>query len=607
MTWKLGPYRVDDKPFAAGATAEVFGARKGRTGERVAVKVLPLRTFRDRAEAEAEIATIDHPRLLAARDRVVDERRGVVGLVMDMANEGDLRTALRSADAPSPIEMVQIADDVLAALDALHALGLVHRDIKPENIMLDRIDGQMRGRLGDMGIVRPIDRTRSTGSVLGTDLYIAPEVHDGALPSPAADLWALGYVLYEGLFGAPPHADAATTYQAIGRLRTEGPDRPPNVPDSIWNVVRALLAPSPDDRPATAREARLLLDGARPAAEAASTLIDPDDSPTAAVRRPSARRRSTAMTRGTVDRPRPSYERKPNVARGIAAGAAVVLVAGGLAWVGGRNPRTWFSGDAVNTGAVRSLAPMPSESGALVPTQYRWRLRGGTLTGRLTVSNPSGDTTPATSVPELFPISAVRGGDLALVGHDGPTETQADGSVLVRFPLPPLAPGAHHVVAFRLSVPEGTDDRAVLARLLRDRQAAIKRHDLAVSEAPTVAQLLVDVAAKSLTVGERAGVVVQGRTPNGEAAPPELLKDVHLEVIGSGVVRVEGLSVVAVSPGAVVVRAVLGDLYADAPVAVVAAPEKPRPTVTRQRRAPVTVTTIIEEEAPPPPPKDIVV
>jgi eukaryotic-like serine/threonine-protein kinase len=131
VTWKLGQYRVDDKPFAAGATAEVFAARKGRTGERVAVKVLPLRTFRERAEAEAEVATIDHPRLLAVHDRVVDERRGVVGLVMDLAVEGDLRAALRGADAPSPIEMVQIADDVLAALETLHTIGLVHRDIKP--------------------------------------------------------------------------------------------------------------------------------------------------------------------------------------------------------------------------------------------------------------------------------------------------------------------------------------------------------------------------------------------------------------------------------------------------------------------------------------------
>ena len=181
MGWRLGPYRVDDRPFATGATAEVFVARRGRTGPRVAIKVLPLRTFRARAEAEADVATIDHPRLLAVHERVEDERRGVVGLVMDLAAEGDFRSALRGPTAPTSLEVLRIVDDVLAALGALHDVGLVHRDVKPENVMLERVDGELRGRLGDMGIARLADRTRSTGSVLGTDLYIAPEVHDGAV------------------------------------------------------------------------------------------------------------------------------------------------------------------------------------------------------------------------------------------------------------------------------------------------------------------------------------------------------------------------------------------------------------------------------------------
>ena len=103
---------------------------------------------------------------------------------------------------------------------------------------------------------------------------------------------------------------------------------------------------------------------------------------------------------------------------------------------------------------------------------------------------------------------------------------------------------------------------------------------------------------------------MRGRTPDGDDAPTNLLKDARLEVIGSGgIVRVEGLNVTAVAPGAVVVRAIVGDLHVDAPVSVVAAPavtQKPRATVTtRPRKPPTTVTTIYEEEAPPPPPKDI--
>ncbi len=602
MTWKLGPYRVDDKPFAAGATAEVFAARKGRTGERVAVKVLPLRSLRERAEAEADVASIDHPRLLSVRDRVVDERRGVIGLVMDLVSEGDLRAALRGSNAPTPIEMVQVADDVLAGLEALHGVGLVHRDIKPENVMLERVDGQLRARLGDLGIARPADRTRSTGSVLGTDLYIAPEVHGGAAASPSADLWAVGYVLYEGLFGAPPHADASTTYQAIGRLQTEGPDRPPKVPEPIWAVVAALLAPRPAERPAGARAARALLDSARPAAEAASAAMTVDESPVDAVRRPGRRRTApTARRSNALERRTPSYERRPGVARGAAAVAAVALIAGGVAWVGGGERLRWSDGETPSLAAIRSVTPMPPESDEVVPTQYRWRLHNGVLTGRLSVSNPSDVTTQETAIPELFPRGAVRRGGLPLVDYDGPVERQPDGSMLVRFAVPPLAPGAHHVVSFRLALADEPDDRAALAKLVRERQASITRHALALSDAPTLAAVIVDLSASSLAVGDRAVVSIRGLTPTGEAAPAELLKDARIDVVGSGgVVRLDNVALVALTPGDVVVRAVVGDLHADAPLTVVAQ------TPTKPKRTNTTRTSIVVEEAPAPPPEDVI-
>ena len=87
--WRLGPYRVEDRPFASGATAEVFIARRGRTGQRVAIKLLPLqdlsRTCRGRGRRGR-----DRPPTAAAAciERVVDERRGVVGLVMDLVDGG---------------------------------------------------------------------------------------------------------------------------------------------------------------------------------------------------------------------------------------------------------------------------------------------------------------------------------------------------------------------------------------------------------------------------------------------------------------------------------------------------------------------------------------
>ena len=548
-----------------------------------------MRTFRARAEAEAEHAAIVHPRLLSVYDRVEDERRGVVGLVMDLAEDGDLRTALRGPDAPSAVEMFQIADDVLAALDALHTAGLVHRDIKPENVMLERVDGVLRARLGDMGIARPADRTRSTGSVLGTDLYIAPEVHDGAVPSPQADLWALGYVLYEGLFGAPPHADASTTYQAIGRLRSDGPDRPPRVPDAIWNVVAALLAPAPTDRPTSAAGARALLDSARPTAEAGSPL---PVTPVALTRR-----RLTPRGR-SVRHVRPRFD-PASVTRVLAASAVAVLVVGALAWVGKSDQLPFLGRDASVVGAIESIAPLSAESPSVVPTQYEWRLRHGVLTGRLDVRNPSGVTSDATVMPELFPASASSGGALALVGFNGSTERENDGSTLVRFTVPPLAPHAHHVVRFRVTTRSAANDRTALDQLVRDREAAINRHAFALSDAPTLDHIVVNVE-PSLTVGDRSQLSIVGYDNRGEPASAELLRDIRVAVVsGQDVARIDGDNLAALAPGNAVVRAVIGDLQADAPVSVRAAAPPPTTVTTHvvkthtstHNTAPTTETT----------------
>ncbi len=477
--------------------------------------------------------------------------------------------------------MFQIVDDVLAALDALHEVGLVHRDVKPENVMLERVDGALRGRLGDMGIARPADRTRSSGSVLGTDLYIAPEVHDGAAPSPQSDLWAVGYVLYEGLFGAPPHADASTTYQAIGRLRAEGPDRPPRVPDPIWNVVVTLLAPSPGDRPSSADAARALVVSGRPAALAVSPVAATDN----AARRRLTPRRITPRARSSV-RFEAAAQRSPTLTRALAATAATALVVGGLAWVGGRD-RLFGTTDRTDRGAISSITPLSPESRHVVPTQYQWRLTNGVLTGRLEVSNPSWTATEATAMPELFPGSAATDGALALVGFNGKTERQKDGSVLVRFAVPPLAPRAHHVVSFRLRVARDFNDPRDLAQLVRDREAAIQKYSFALSDAPTLNRLVVAVTSASLIVGEQAQVSVQGFDRHGSAVPAELLRDLQVAVsVGHAVARVEGSALAALAPGNAVIRAVVGDIRAETPVTVAAAPAPPTTARRGSEKAP---------------------
>lgn len=584
--WRLGRYRVDDRPFATGATAEVFAARKGRAGSRVAIKLLPLKTYRERAEAEADAATIDHPRLLSVHERVIDERRGVIGLVMDLADGGDLRSALRSGDEPTPVETLQIADDVLAALEAMHAVGLVHRDVKPENVMLERADGVLRARLGDMGIARPVDRTRSTGSVLGTDLYIAPEVHDGKPPSASADLWALGYVLYESLFGAPPHASAATTYQAIGRLRAEGPDRPPNVPDSVWSVVAQLLAPLPQDRPRNATAARALLESARDAAQHASIGRSTDVSGEPRRKRSAGYRAASALT----------PVRNRIWGRGAAVVSALVVV-GGIAW----DPANLIGKPASSLGAAIAVTPLSAEEPSVIPTQYQWRLKDGVLTGRLDVRNASEEPTRATTMPELFPADVVHDGRLRLADFDGVQERQSDGSVLVRFGVPPLAPNTHHLVVFRLAVGEDPHtDRAQLDDLLRGREIAINRHAFNLSDAPILERVVLTTS-PALNIGDISDLTVSGTTNDGRVATDEFLRDRRYEVVsGANVVRVEDGRLRAVDAGTAVVRVVVGLLHADATVHVrereVATTVRTRTTTGRKQPTyePVAPTTTPE-------------
>ena len=622
MTWRLGTYRVEDRPFARGASAEVFRARDRRHGGVVAVKVLRLGTLdpdvRARAEQEADHAALDHPHVVRVLERVVDERRQLVGLVMDLASGGDLRGALSGPNPPTAAEMLDLTHDILAGLGALHGAGVVHRDVKPENVLLDVVDGRRRARLGDLGIARALDRTRSTGSVLGTDLYIAPEVHEGATPSISSDVWAVGYVLYEGLFGGPPHAGSATAYQAIGRLRASGPDRPPAVPDDVWNVVARLLAPSPVDRPTSTTEAQLLLATLRRvlAVEAAPMPLSAVpahetriDTPLARAHTATHRAPSRQLTRPA---PRGRRRRVPGRAAAAAVTTVVIGVVATVNLVGERGPTPR---PVVPISAVRSLIPLSPGSPGIVPTQYQWRVRGGVLTGHLAVTNPTPSPTNATLIPELFPTRASRDGRLSFSGPATVIERQVDGSTLLQLAIPALAPGQTHDVRFTVTLANKGAADTVLTALRRERDEAVARHALLRSDAPTLASLEIAGPTSSLSVGEEVALGVAGRLATGEPAPPVLLDGLRWTVVeGADVIALTDATISARRPGRAVVSSTVGAVEARLDVTVLSAPAKltpakAPPTKARRSRSSPPQTIIVEEqhENPPPPHETFVV
>src|SRR5262249_31425340 len=115
------------------------------------------------------------------------------------------------------------------AMEAAHRAGVVHRDLKPANVLLSaKPQAAAEPKITDFGLARKLDEVgqTQTGSVLGTPSYMAPEQASGEKDAgPAADVSALGAILYESLTGRPPFK-AATTYDTVAQVIHEEPVRP---------------------------------------------------------------------------------------------------------------------------------------------------------------------------------------------------------------------------------------------------------------------------------------------------------------------------------------------------------------------------------------------
>jgi serine/threonine-protein kinase len=158
-----------------------------------------------------------------------------LGLVMELVEGGSVRDLLRARGTLPPAEAATIMASVAEALAHPHSLGVVHRDLKPGNILLgapSAVDPQVR--LTDFGIARVLGTPAltTTGALIGTPNYLAPEVVNGARPTPAADVYAFGVVLYELLVGRSPYG-GHTPRTALRRHVSHRPERFPGIPDAL--------------------------------------------------------------------------------------------------------------------------------------------------------------------------------------------------------------------------------------------------------------------------------------------------------------------------------------------------------------------------------------
>ncbi|POG43921.1 serine/threonine protein kinase [Streptomyces sp. ZL-24] len=265
-----GRYRIEAR-IAVGGMATVYRAVDTRLDRVLALKVMhpALATdvaFVERFIREAKsVARLAHPNVVAVFDQ--GAQGAYVYLAMEYVSGCTLRDVLRERGALQPRAALDILEPVLAALGAAHRAGFVHRDMKPENVLIGD-DGRVK--VADFGLVRAVGTaTDTTGSLLGTVSYLAPEQIEHGSADTRSDVYACGVVLYEMLTGAKPHTGENAAQVIYRHLNTDVPAPSavvPGLPVALDSLVASATARTPEVRPhdavlllAEAREARAQL------------------------------------------------------------------------------------------------------------------------------------------------------------------------------------------------------------------------------------------------------------------------------------------------------------------------------------------------------------
>jgi|tagenome__1003787_1003787.scaffolds.fasta_scaffold20774941_2 serine/threonine protein kinase len=207
------------------------------------------RVLRERTLREARAAArLDHPCVTSLYDVV--EEDGKPWLVLEHVDADSLQSLVEHGGPLSPRAAARIGLDVLSALAAAHAAGIVHRDVKPANVLVRR-DGH--ACLTDFGIATTTgdDSLTTQGALIGSPSFMSPERLHGEEPAPATDLWSLGATLYAAVEGRPPFARGEPMATATAVV-SEDP-APMVRAGPLEPVVRGLLAKDPARRSSAAQ------------------------------------------------------------------------------------------------------------------------------------------------------------------------------------------------------------------------------------------------------------------------------------------------------------------------------------------------------------------
>lgn len=483
-------FRIE-RELGGGGMSRVFLAQDPALDRTVVIKVLDLEgavgasVERFRREIRV-VAGLQHPHIVPILTAGGDET--LLWYAMPFISGESLRARLVREGALPLADAVLLAREVLDALSAAHAQGIVHRDIKPENILL-------QGRhavVADFGVAKALADAgvgggglTTVGMALGTPTYMAPEQ---AMAEPTtnhrADLYAVGAVIYEMLVGAPPYSGslqgviAAHLTAPVPRVE----ERRADVPPMVAQLITRLLAKQPAERPQTALEALTILESvstpsggsvAFSGAHAAATVVmaaTPASTP-AATRSPMAH-----ATRGV-----------PAGARHFAIGALVVLttlaVGAGVWWTMGRRARAVAPAQFAAGAEVIAVMPLASTGDSALARLGRdlvvtvsTNLDGvGTLrlVDPMSVLQRAGALPPPVPLEQARALAAELGASSVLVGSMIP-EGELVRVDLALHPVQggePLARGMVRLPAASVSALTDSISVTVLRQIWRDGKA----------------------------------------------------------------------------------------------------------------------------------------
>jgi serine/threonine protein kinase len=277
---RLGSYEVLSR-IGAGGMGEVYSARDTQLGRTVALKLLRtpftleadrLRRFQQEARA---VSALNHPNIVTIHE--IGCERDLHFIAYELVEGETLRTRIQRS--LKLVEALDVAIQIVSALIAAHAAGVIHRDLKPENIMV-RPDGYVK--VLDFGLAKLKEATPSadtgqtqTGLVMGTFGYMSPEQARGLKVDTRSDIFSFGVVLYEMVTGRRPF-DGPTISDVIAAILVNEPPQmaqyAAETPAELQRIVTKTLAKDADERYQTANDLWLDLKELRQTIEVAARL-----------------------------------------------------------------------------------------------------------------------------------------------------------------------------------------------------------------------------------------------------------------------------------------------------------------------------------------------